>query len=177
MSFPPSVEVGKKWIPWLMTFWHFDKLQPEMASARKYCNACYQQITGQFVQALENEWHVDCFRCSHCQTKLAGKFEEIVSRNSEFIILATKHFVHRRKAYCARVRIGAMISFRNWLMLTSFDQEIKVKRKSTHESGMTIHLFSVYWIDLPDMWQSHWRHFCYFEKFEVIWKKCDNSEL
>ncbi|KAM9909019.1 hypothetical protein OXX69_005825, partial [Metschnikowia pulcherrima] len=41
---------------------------------RKTCNMCHQVINGQFVRALNNAYHVDCFKCYTCGALCSAKF-------------------------------------------------------------------------------------------------------
>ena len=41
---------------------------------RKTCNMCHQVINGQFVRALNNAYHVDCFKCYTCGALCLAKF-------------------------------------------------------------------------------------------------------
>ncbi|ODV93762.1 hypothetical protein PACTADRAFT_51518 [Pachysolen tannophilus NRRL Y-2460] len=40
----------------------------------KYCKSCGQQLSGQFVRALGDVYHVSCFRCYECGKECASKF-------------------------------------------------------------------------------------------------------
>jgi hypothetical protein len=41
---------------------------------RKQCKKCGLEITGQFVRALSNTFHVDCFTCNECGQPCSSKF-------------------------------------------------------------------------------------------------------
>ncbi|GEQ72509.1 hypothetical protein JCM33374_g6196 [Metschnikowia sp. JCM 33374] len=41
---------------------------------RKSCNSCHQVINGQFVRALNNAYHIDCFKCYNCGVLCSSKF-------------------------------------------------------------------------------------------------------
>jgi hypothetical protein len=41
---------------------------------RKICSKCKLEITGQFVRALQNPYHVECFTCNECGRQCADKF-------------------------------------------------------------------------------------------------------
>ncbi|CAK7567907.1 MAG: Rho-type GTPase activating protein Rga1 [Sporothrix epigloea] len=38
------------------------------------CDKCGEQLTGQFVRALDGAFHLDCFRCKDCSQIVASKF-------------------------------------------------------------------------------------------------------
>ncbi|CAK7230433.1 Rho-type GTPase activating protein Rga1 [Sporothrix bragantina] len=40
----------------------------------RICNKCGEQLTGQFVRALDGTFHLDCFRCKDCSQIVASKF-------------------------------------------------------------------------------------------------------
>ncbi|KAK6453894.1 uncharacterized protein RJT20DRAFT_3886 [Scheffersomyces xylosifermentans] len=42
--------------------------------ARKVCSQCGLDITGQFVRALHNAYHVECFTCFECGNQCSSKF-------------------------------------------------------------------------------------------------------
>lgn len=41
---------------------------------KKICKTCGLEITGQFVRALSNAYHVNCFQCYQCDKQCANKF-------------------------------------------------------------------------------------------------------
>ena len=41
---------------------------------KKYCKGCDKEITGQFIRALDNAFHIDCFRCRDCGVPCSSKF-------------------------------------------------------------------------------------------------------
>lgn len=45
-----------------------------MRKKKKVCKCCGLEITGQFVRALSNAFHVDCFRCDECGEQCSAKF-------------------------------------------------------------------------------------------------------
>lgn len=50
---------------------HESRLTPRK---RKICKVCDQQIAGQFVRALNNAYHVECFTCQECGQQCSSKF-------------------------------------------------------------------------------------------------------
>lgn len=50
---------------------HESRLTPRK---RKICKVCDQQIAGQFVRALNNAYHVECFTCNECGQQCSSKF-------------------------------------------------------------------------------------------------------
>lgn len=46
----------------------------EVVKKRKICHSCKQAISGQFVRALNNAYHLDCFKCYSCGTQCSSKF-------------------------------------------------------------------------------------------------------
>ncbi|KAG7663208.1 rga1 [[Candida] subhashii] len=42
--------------------------------SKKSCHKCGQEITGQFVRALQNAYHVNCFTCHECGKQCSSKF-------------------------------------------------------------------------------------------------------
>ncbi|TGZ77387.1 RhoGAP-domain-containing protein [Ascodesmis nigricans] len=47
---------------------------PSGSSSKRKCFACGEQLTGQFVRALEGTFHLDCFKCRDCGATVAAKF-------------------------------------------------------------------------------------------------------
>lgn len=48
--------------------------KPLDGKKRKTCFACKEIISGQFVRALNNAYHLECFCCNYCGTQCSGKF-------------------------------------------------------------------------------------------------------
>ncbi|KAI5950839.1 rga1 [Candida jiufengensis] len=48
-------------------------IQPKKKN-RKICKKCELEITGQFVRALQNAYHVNCFNCYECGKQCSAKF-------------------------------------------------------------------------------------------------------
>lgn len=44
------------------------------ALSRRICSKCNQDITGHFVRALDQTFHIDCFTCEDCSKPCAAKF-------------------------------------------------------------------------------------------------------
>ncbi|KAI5963483.1 rga1 [Candida pseudojiufengensis] len=47
---------------------------PPKKKSRKTCKKCGLEITGQFVRALQNAYHVNCFNCHECGKQCSAKF-------------------------------------------------------------------------------------------------------
>lgn len=50
---------------------------------KKYCKGCGKEITGQFVRALGNAFHVECFKCNECGKPCSSKFFPYDVENEE----------------------------------------------------------------------------------------------
>lgn len=50
------------------------RLKSGMQRKRKLCFTCGRPINGQFVRALGNAYHVECFRCDSCGKQCSSKF-------------------------------------------------------------------------------------------------------
>ena len=55
------------------------------------CGKCGNTLTDKYINALEKNWHKECFVCFKCDAPLAGKFEE-VDGNPFCFDCATQHF-------------------------------------------------------------------------------------
>jgi LIM domain len=56
-----------------------EKLYCEKCYGEKFgerCHKCNNVLTGEFKKALGHAWHVDCFCCVDCGTKISGPFIE-----------------------------------------------------------------------------------------------------
>ncbi|KAJ2907033.1 rho-type GTPase-activating protein 1 [Zalerion maritima] len=49
----------------------------------RICKKCGEQLTGQFVRALDGTFHLDCFRCRDCGEIVASKFFPADDNNGE----------------------------------------------------------------------------------------------
>jgi len=50
-------------------------------SSRGLCGGCKQDILGRMVTAMNNTWHLECWKCHKCNTLLGdGEFYEVDSR-------------------------------------------------------------------------------------------------
>ncbi|EEQ40184.1 RhoGAP domain family protein [Clavispora lusitaniae] len=54
---------------------------------RKDCKACGQPISGQFVRAMNNAYHIDCFTCYKCGVQCSSKFfpHDITDKNGNVV--------------------------------------------------------------------------------------------
>lgn len=50
------------------------KPKTEGVKKRKICHSCKEVISGQFVRALNNAYHLECFKCHYCGTQCSSKF-------------------------------------------------------------------------------------------------------
>lgn len=50
------------------------EMRPSGTRKRKVCKVCNEQIGGQFVRALNNAYHVECFTCQECGQQCSAKF-------------------------------------------------------------------------------------------------------
>lgn len=46
----------------------------EVGKKRKVCHQCKEAISGQFVRAINNAFHLECFKCHYCGVQCSSKF-------------------------------------------------------------------------------------------------------
>lgn len=67
------------------------------------CSACGKHIDGQFVRALNGQYHLECFRCRDCNQIVAEKFFPATdSRTGDKVILCERDYFRRLDLLCAK---------------------------------------------------------------------------
>ncbi|KZT59475.1 RhoGAP-domain-containing protein [Calocera cornea HHB12733] len=66
------------------------------------CCTCYLVMTGQFVRALGNVYHLDCFRCRDCDRPVAQKFFPIEGADGRQQPLCERDYFRRLNLICGK---------------------------------------------------------------------------
>ncbi|QDS74422.1 hypothetical protein FKW77_006001 [Venturia effusa] len=73
---------------------------PSSSVLSKLCGKCQQPLTGQFVRALGDTYHLECFICKDCGAIVARRFFPLQEGSVEFPLCETDHF-RRLDLLCA----------------------------------------------------------------------------
>ncbi|CAI5755806.1 unnamed protein product [Candida verbasci] len=74
---------------------------PTKVKKKKICHQCKLDITGQFVRALNQCYHVQCFICNDCGIQCSSKFFPFDLEPNKQVALCEFHFFYRMKLICA----------------------------------------------------------------------------
>ncbi|XP_077336766.1 LIM domain kinase 1 isoform X3 [Lithobates pipiens] len=76
--------------------WSEEHMGEEEGNELPVCTSCRQSIfDGRYLQALESDWHTDCFRCSDCGVSLSHRYYEKDGR-----LFCKKHYWARFGGMC-----------------------------------------------------------------------------
>ncbi|KAF2400510.1 RhoGAP-domain-containing protein [Trichodelitschia bisporula] len=71
-------------------------------SGSRICGKCEKPLQGQFVRALDNTYHLDCFTCHECGTIVASKFFPVPDEGPNQYPLCEKDYFKRLDLLCAK---------------------------------------------------------------------------
>ncbi|KAM0426281.1 hypothetical protein ACHAPT_008321 [Fusarium lateritium] len=78
------------------------KPPPEKPRTGLKCKKCSQNVTGQFVRALDGVWHLDCFRCVDCSEIVAKRYFPLDEEGSHQKPLCERDYFRRLDLICFR---------------------------------------------------------------------------
>ncbi|KZS94533.1 hypothetical protein SISNIDRAFT_453465 [Sistotremastrum niveocremeum HHB9708] len=80
-------------------------------SVAQTCAECSQPLSGQFVRALGQVYHLDCFRCKDCDVVVASKFFPIETADGAQQPLCETDYFRRLNLICAKCERALRASY------------------------------------------------------------------